>query len=198
MPKWSRGFGGGPLNAEQREKLLENFESAIIKMGARSYEEGLSAVIRAFALGYRSTKKIRTREHFRKALEQLEPLSRTDEKLATLAFKLLPHITRFLIAKFARQVEADLPSLPGGRPPVAPPDKAKAILDFVADLHRRGCSFKDAKVRAKLRFGCSLRTIERLWAKRHEIDDQDPTINDVLAYFQTSDSPSSPQSRISK
>jgi hypothetical protein len=82
-----------------------------------------------------------------------------------------------------------LPALNSGRPPALSSQKANEALDYVSKLNRQGCTLEVAKSRAAQRFGCSLRTIERLWIKRESIDADEEivevTMNDALNYFST-------------
>jgi len=171
------------LKEKVKEEFIASFEKAMIRAGATNYEQGMAQTIRAVTLAYSAMRRIRTQDELRKALDRLEPMSRSEERLALFFIRFLPQIVRILFRNVAKQADRELPSLHGGRPRVASPDKARTILDYIGDLHRKGCTFKVAKQRASMKFGCSHRTIERLWAKRHGIDEHDPTIQDVLVYL---------------
>ena len=63
------------------------------------------------------------------------------------------------------------------------------MLDYVSLLHRKGCSFEAAIKRTAQKFGSSERTIERIWARRESIPDEEtmsaPTMEEALAYLTT-------------
>jgi len=48
----------------------------------------------------------------------------------------------------ANKAEETLPAPPGGRPVALPANRIESVLDFIADLHRKGTSLDAAKFRA--------------------------------------------------
>jgi hypothetical protein len=114
-------------------------------------------------------------------------MSKKDEAIALLISKSLPQLLRFGLKILAKSAASTLPQLQTGRPKVIPAHKAGEVLDYVSLLHRKGCQWEIAKQRAAQKFGCNIRTIERLWSKRESIKVNDLPIavsmDDVIKYF---------------
>jgi hypothetical protein len=130
---------------------------------------------------------IKTPEDLRSRLDSLPPMSKRDEAIALFISKSLPQLLRFGLKILAKSAASTLPQLQTGRPKVIPLQRAHDVLDYVSLLHRKGCSWEIAKQRAAERFGCNIRTIERLWSKRESIElDNAPiavSVDDVINYL---------------
>lgn len=168
------------MDEKTREKMVSALENAILAAGAKDYEAGMAQASKLIAFLHNNVQMMQTKDAFRKTLDSCSEVSKSEEKIALMGLTMMPHLLRIGLKMAAKKAENTLPALPGGRPRAISATEAREILRFISGLHEKGTSFKAAKERASRRYGISLRTIERLWSKRIAIDEDKPTIEDVL------------------
>ena len=178
------------MNEEVREKMVLAFENAVLVAGAQDYEAGVRQASKLIEFIQDGVQSIQTKDGLRKMLDSWLPMSKSEEKVALLALKLLPQLLRIGLKGAAKKAETTLPALPGGRPRAVSADKTQEALNHVSELHRKGCTFKVAKDRASMKYGLSQRTIERMWLNRESIQEVEPTVDDVLRFISKGELPS--------
>jgi hypothetical protein len=180
-------FGGGFVDEKFREKFVDAVEKSFKVMGAQDYESGIEPARRITTFAYEGVESIKTPDDLRAVLDALPPLSRREQLIGLLIAQNLPGILRFGLKIAAKKAASDLPALNSGRPPALSSQQGHEALDYVSKLNRQGCSFEVAKSRTAQRFGCSLRTIERLWKDRaaflNNQEERDVTIDEALRYI---------------
>jgi hypothetical protein len=182
-----QGFVGGRLDEKLREKIIAAVEKSIQIAGAKDYQSGMVQTSKLLAYFYEHIESMKTPDDLRALLDRCPPMSRYEKALALVLAQNLHHVLRLGLKAAAKKAASDLPA--GGRPSALANDKALEALDYVSKLNRKGYPFEVAKSRAAHNYGCSVRTIERLWAKRESISEEmlpDVTIEDALRYL-TSD-----------
>lgn len=159
------------------EKVRENFVSASDKWvqlaGAKDYAEGMKKAANLIAWVHENIRSIQTHDDLRAALDSCPPLSKREEMTYLFLANHLPQAIRILLQIAAKKAADRIPPMKGGRPPAIPPQKIGEVLDNVSTLIRKGCTLEVAIYRTAQRIGKSERTIERLWARRGSISDDD-------------------------
>jgi hypothetical protein len=170
-----------------REKFVSAIEKSVLTAGAKDYEEGMQTARKLLGWAHDNIQSVQTRDDLRKVLDSCPPLTKREEVIALFVMSRLPQIMRFVLSVAAKKAKETIPSTTGGRPSAIPPEKIRDALDYVSALHRKGCSFEAAIKRTAQRFGTSDRTIERLWAKRESMTDDDlmpeVTIDEAVKYL---------------
>ena len=110
-------------------------------------------------------------------------MTEEDSAIVPMIFGNMELLVRLLIEEGVKQVVADLPAYPLGRRRVLSLDESQKMLDFISGLHRKGTPLKTAKFRASQKYGCSLRTVERLWSKWDSIPAPEFRADDALKYL---------------
>jgi hypothetical protein len=178
------------VNEKLREKLAAAIEKSLLAAGAKDYEEGLNTTKKLIEWAHQNVEAIQTRDGLRAALDACPPMSKREELRALFIAAGLPLLFRTVLQMAAKKVAGTIPAPKGGRPPAVPPQKTGAVLDCVSGLIRKGCTVEAAITRTALRFGSSERTVERLWAKRGSISDDEMlpevSMDEALLYL-TSD-----------
>jgi hypothetical protein len=181
------GFGGGVVDEKLREKFVVAIEKSVRVAGANEYESGMAQARRLIAFAHEGVESMKTLDELRALLDKIPPLTKREEVIGLLIARNLPGILRLGLKLAAKKAATNLPSLNNGRPPTLSSQEAHEALDYVSKLNRQGCSFEIAKLRTAQRFGCSLRTIERLWKDRAALlEDQpahEPTMDEALSYL---------------
>jgi len=72
----------------------------------------------------------------------------------------------YLLRKSLQTAAANLPPPPGGRPKGLTPQQSKEVCAQIGWLYGQGVEVRDAQKRMALRYGKSLRTIQRAWQQR--------------------------------
>ena len=85
----------------------------------------------------------------------------------------LPQVIRLGLKTAAKKAADTIPPMKGGRPPAIAPQRIGEVLDYVSTLTRKGCTLEAAIYRTAQQFSSSERTIERLWARRGSISDEE-------------------------
>ena len=175
------------MDEKLREKMILAFEKAVRAAGAKDYEEGMNSARKLIGWVHARAESIQNIEDLRATLDSIPPLSKRDEVIGLFIVNHLPQILRIGLKIAARKAASELPAFQAGRPPAIPARKSGEVLDYIAHLHRKGCTLDAAKMRTSLKFGCSLRTIERLWSKRESAEDDleiiEVTMDEALEYI---------------
>jgi hypothetical protein len=179
------------VDYEMREKMVVAFDQAVHMVGATGFEKGMEQA--RFLCGLATNwaifvnnfiQPIQTIEDLREALDLRMALSEEHQVYLLVALENLPQILRMGITALAKTAASTLPPPPAGRKPALTAAQAHEALDYVSELNRKGTSMPAAKLRAAQKFGCGLRTIERLWANRESIPvEEPPTIQDIVTMF---------------
>ena len=168
------------MDEKLREKFVSAIENAMRVAGANDYNEGMQTARKLLEWACNNVRSIQTLDDLRAALESCPPLSKREEMIGLFLANRLPQVIRFGLKIAAKRAADTVPSMKGGRPLAIPPQRVGEVLDYVSKMNRIGCSFETAIQRASQRFGPSERTIERLWAKRASISDEEPVIEITL------------------
>jgi hypothetical protein len=171
-----------------REKMVAAFDRDVRMAGAQNFEEGmekakmvcgiLTSMI-VFANNF--IQEIRTVEDLRKKFDDRMSLSEREQAVLLIALENLPQMVRLGLTAFTQKFVSILPPLTTGRKPAISSGQAKEVLVYVSQLNLQGVSMPIAKTRAAQKFGCSRRTIDRLWANRSALTSESPpTIQELI------------------
>ena len=123
----------------------------------------------------------------RVVLDACPPFSKLEGASVLFVVNHLPQVIRIGLKMAAEKAASTIPAPHGGRPPAIASHRIGEVLDNVSILNRKGCTLEAALKRTAMKFGTSERTIERLWAKREEISDEEalplPTMEEVISYL---------------
>jgi len=171
-----------------REKMIAAFDQAVRLAGAPGFEKGMeqARTVCGFLMNWaimvnNFIQPIQTTDDLREALDSRMSLSENEQAYLLFTLENLPQMLRMGISAIAKKAASTLPPPSAGRKPALTAAQAQAALDYVSQLNRKGTPMPAAKYRAAQKFGCSRRTIERLWANRESIPvEEPPTIQDIL------------------
>jgi len=174
-----------------REKMVVAFDQAVRMAGAQGFEKGMEqarvvcgVVTNLVIFANNFIQPIQTTDELREALDSRMSLSEKEQALLLFALENLPELLRLGISAIAKKAASTLPPPQAGRKPAFTAAQAQEALDYVSQLNRKGTPMPAAKLRAAQKFGCSRRTIERLWANRESIPLEDqPTVQEILTMF---------------
>ncbi len=164
------------MEDQMRERMVVALEQVVRMAGAPSFEEGmrqaktlLGTVSSWILFANNFIEPIQTSEDMRKALDSRMSLSEGEQTLLLITLENLPQMLRLAFASVVKEVAATLPPAHVGRRPSFTPEESKTVLDYVSHLNRMGAEMPIAKDRAARKFGCSRRTIDRMWTHRKSI-----------------------------
>lgn len=162
-------------------------EKSLVVAGAKDYEDGIKTTKKLLEWAHQNIQSVQTREKLRAALDSCPPVSKREGLFALFVANRLPQVFRFGLQIAAKKAADSIAPMKGGRPPAIAPQKTGEVLDCVSALMRRGCTFEAAIYRTAQRFGSSERTIERLWARRGSISDDESmpevTMDEAVKYL---------------
>ena len=171
------------MNEKLREELVSGIEKAFLKVGAQSYESGTLQAKKLLALALDGIQNIQSKDGLRTILDSFPPMTRRNELMLRIIVNRMPHLLRFGLTTLSKIAKSNLPSFPAGRPSLYTGAKAQEVIDCVKELYGKGISFSAAKERASWKFQLSVRTVERLWARRASILEDNPSVQEALAFF---------------
>jgi hypothetical protein len=184
-------FGGGDVDEKLREKFVSALEKAVLVAGSKNYEEGMKSATKLIGWLYDNVQSIQTREDLRSLLDSFPQMSKREEMIYLFLLNNLPQVVRFALKTAAKKAADTIPPMKSGRPPAIAPHRIAEVLDSVAVLYRKGCSLEVAVYRTSQRFCTSERTIERLWARRESITDDElmpeVTMDEAIEYITSGD-----------
>jgi hypothetical protein len=169
------------VDERMRERMIAALEKAFCEAGSESYEDGIKVATKLTNWLSNGLRSIQTIEQLRQTLDSCEPISKAEEKLALFALEHMPSLVRVGLKLAAKKAAATLPPPPSGRPSALDASGKEAVLDYIAELIRKGASMEAAKLRAAQKFNCSKRTVQRLWTNRESIAEDKPTMDAVVA-----------------
>ncbi len=160
------------MNAELREKLIEETERCWKIAGAESYESGVLTFSKLLEYVQKNFDPMRTKEQFREFLDQLPEPSWLQRQFILGGYRYIPQVLRYGLMKLSQAAEETLPPIPRGRPGLDLQQKSE-IIGFVGRQHTKGYSLEQAKNSAAKKFSVSEATVQRTWddrGSRSEID----------------------------
>lgn len=176
------------MEDKMRERMIVAFDQAVRIAGASSFEEGMgqARMLTGLVIGWvhfvnNFIQPIQTVVDLRETLVSRMSLTESEETLLLLALENLPQIVREGFTMVAEKAKSTLPPPHGGRRPAFTAEESQKVLDYVSHLNRMGAEMPIAKDRAAQRFGCSRRTIDRMWTHRKSIPlEKPPTIQELI------------------
>jgi hypothetical protein len=160
------------MDADFQAKLINRMEELFRWAGAADYDDGMRQFRAILLRLVEGSEAIKTREDLARTLNQLENPSLLQRQLMLGSMRYLPQILRRWLREGAEVAEEVIPAPPTGRPPVDLQARA-AVVEYVSELHKKGCSLELSKKRAGERFGFSESTVQRIWDDRGSLDDAD-------------------------
>lgn len=165
------------------EKRLEEYVTAVeqtaMKCGARSYDEGLDQAIALLSRLQDFMESIRTKDALRSALASAEAPTKVEERMILFFIRHSPQFVRIVSGLAVSKFLAALPAFAPGRPEKIRAEDGEELLDLISALQRKSVPLGAAKRRAAQRFGCSLRTVERLWKGRKDPREETATPEEI-------------------
>jgi hypothetical protein len=173
------------VNEKLREKIIAAVEKSIKIAGAKDYQSGMEQARKLLAFLYEGVESMKTPDDLRTLLDGCPPMSRREEMVYLLLAQNMHHVLRLGLRAAAKKAASDLPG--GGRPPALSKKEAREALDYLAKLNRMGCPFAVSKTRTAQKYGCTVRTIERLWSQRASFSDDakepEVSLEEAVYYF---------------
>jgi hypothetical protein len=160
------------MDMEFQVKLIERMEELFRWAGAADYDAGMRQFRGILLRLVERSEAIKTREDLARALNELENPSLLQRQLMLGSMRYLPQILRRWLREAVEVAEEEIPAAPTGRPPIDLQARA-AVVEYVSQLHKRGCSLELSKKRAGERFTFSESTVQRIWDDRGSIDEAD-------------------------
>lgn len=159
------------MDERRREEFVTAVEQTAVRFGARSYEGGLDQVIVLCSRLLNFMESIRTKDALRNVLASADEPTKSEERMILFFIRHSPQFVKIVCSLAFAKFVAALPPFAPGRPRAFNPEQRDKLVDFIYALHRQKVPFAVAKQRAAQRFGCSVRTVERLLAVRGEVGD---------------------------
>jgi len=166
------------VNEKYRERLIAAVEKSMKTVGANDYTSGMEQARKLIAFFYQGMEHLKTPDDLRALLDMCSPMSKREEAIYLLLAQNLHPVIRLGLNSLAKRASSNLPAFNPGRPPALTEKETREALDYVWYAIRRGYSMQVAKLRAAQKYGCSLRTINRLWVRRRDFTGEasEPTI----------------------
>ena len=186
------------MRTEQRDRVLAAADNFARELNNIGFQETVVEGRRLFLRLAELMEPIQTREQVLQVMDATPDLSAKDEKLILMAFKYGRHIFRLGLLALLADVVKGLPRPPGGRKKMFTVQEETEVCEFISDLILKKVDLPLAYERTALHFGCSRRSVRRLWEDRDEIAEEirnpsfDDTLHAVRAFL--SDPPTNPGS----
>jgi len=172
------------MNPEQRDRFLHAFDETAKSLGDMTLDQALELASRLISKLHELFEKVKTRELFAYELEHSDVSPEMSEALISFAEQ-FPRFARFAAVKLAKVAARDFPSPGEGRPTLSAVAQVE-IVKYVQQLYvEKKFRLRLAMQRAAMKFGCSLRSVQRCWSKRDQIIESGPEMRfaDVLSAF---------------
>jgi hypothetical protein len=170
-----------PMRPDVRDKFLALADDSARALGGNSFQEGVGQSYRLFSWLAALFDAIRTPEQLAEVLDRIE-LSKKEEWFLLAFARFGPHVLRFCFAKLGEAAARTLPALPSRRPAVSANGQVQ-MLQFINELNfKHDVELGTCMKRAAARYGCGVRTVERIWAEKKTIllSGPEPHFHDVL------------------
>ena len=180
------------------EQLIEQFAEALerlaVQFGAENYEAGLERAVRTVSRALELLESIRTKDELRKKLRTVDLESCETQKIVMYSAFQLPAMVKMSVETLAERFTSGLPRVPTGRNHKASRAERTAIIQYALKLYgQQKISLSTAKRRAAQKFGVSVRTVERYFAKREMEEPSIASVSDVRDWISRQFLDSSPQ-----
>jgi hypothetical protein len=173
------------VDIETQEKIVTGLVEAVRAVGADDYEAAMMKAKKIIGKVYDAIESMETIQKLRAAMDSADSLNPEDTAIAEFTVGVLPQLIRMALESGGKTLAADLPMHCPGRPRALKEEEHEEILDFILDLFRKKVPLTTAKLRASQRFGCSKRTIDRLWANRKSVPARGFKFDDAVKWLTT-------------
>jgi hypothetical protein len=153
------------MNDQTVQVLIEGLERLLKQGGIQTLEDAGVAVQRIAEILNQGIKPLCNRERLREELSNIE-VSAEDEVLIRAMAENFPAIAVALFGEALPLMRKEFPIVNAGRPKSLTGEEAKAVCQYIGQLHAQGLDIKTAKQRTAQKFGVSGSTIDRTWAGR--------------------------------
>lgn len=174
----------------KQERMVTAIERTLRAIGTKDYETGIRQAGRfveyakdasAFAEGVLPS--IQSIEGLRQEIDLKLQLPPEQEDLVLFIMEHFLQIMRVAIEMFADRAASGLPYPNAGRRPAFTASQNREIVADILKAFGEGLSIPVAKLRASKKYGCSKRSIDRLWANRASIPKEDLSVEIVIKRF---------------
>jgi hypothetical protein len=181
-------FGWVTMKPDQRDRIRKALDMAATKVSGMDLERSMAKGQEFFALLANLTALVKTREQLTEMFDNLPDLTFKEEALIRVGCRFAPHLLRLGLTAAAETAKKKLPQVPGGRSRALSREEENQVCRLIGELLIYGTSLKDAIFRASQRFDVSRRTIERVWAQRLHLseDNFEPTFPEVVSALRES------------
>jgi hypothetical protein len=128
---------------------------------------------------HRKLENVRTREQIAALLDSAPEPSASTIRTFESVIRFAPFLLNRLVRKVAKKAVKGLPENPSGPKPVVEQSQKRAICQYIGSLYGDGVSKKDAQKRAAMKWGVSVRSVERAWAQRGRYDEHEMSIDEA-------------------
>jgi hypothetical protein len=174
------------MRPEFKEQLLASLDSAAQCAGTASYEAGMVQLSTLLDKLQGWVSRMRTKEDLAALLDELAEEPTTEDEIYTIGLlQGLPSIMRELFTNQVPRLAESLPPPRTGRKHVLTLEQRILIRDYISELHRMGTPLQTSKKRAAQRFGVGVRSVERAWSKRMELNIDKPwvSVSELIAWM---------------
>lgn len=153
------------MNDQTVQTLIESLEGLLKEGGIQTLEDAGAAVQRIAEILSQVIRPLCNRERLREELSKFE-VSAEDEALIRATAENFPAIAIALFGEVLPKMRKEFPIVNAGRPKSLTSEEAKAVCQYIGQLHAEGVDIKTAKQRTAQKFGVSGSTINRTWTER--------------------------------
>lgn len=128
---------------------------------------------------HRKMENVRTREQIVTLLDAEPEPSPATIRVFESVIRFAPYLVNRLVKNVAKDAVKGLAENPPGPKPVIPESEKPLIIAIILDLMGKKVSRQDAQGRAAMKWGVSLRSIERHWAQRDNFHEPKMSIEEA-------------------
>lgn len=152
------------MKPEIRDQIIQSLLASFAAVGAEDFDEAMQELESSVARLLSGIRSLQTVDQLQHVLDGIET-NEEQEKIMLAAFASVPKLTVMFVNLLGEKVKNDFPATEAGRPAIDYFKRVK-IVDFICAKMKAGCSLRQAKTRAAMRFGLGASTIQRIWSKR--------------------------------
>ena len=154
------------MKEENAAKIIKGADDLYKVFGFQTFERGTNYICDTLDDLIHQLEVTTSREMVKEALMKAPEPSRVELIAIVTTLKNMPFVLRRLLPVVTKEYQSQLPYPKGGRPKALSPEQCQKMCRAIGRLFAVGVELADAQQRMTLRFGVSLRTIQRAWQNR--------------------------------
>jgi hypothetical protein len=158
------------MDAASKKALIDALEVSFASVGVELYSGAQRLKLR-IDKSYPCIEASQCRDSLERYFDDCSDADEEEVRTVAAFFLAAPALLEQFVQASVKRAADDIPN-PSGRPEALTPELKRQIVEMIYRLNRKKVLIGDAQSQAALKFGISKRTVQQVWRRRDEFEQQ--------------------------